>query len=243
MATAGDLIKSAMRVIGVIGKSETPSTDEMQDGLQAMQMMLSSWAVKGLLVRAMVMDSYALTVGQAAYTVGLGIGTDFSTAVPLKINSAYARDSSGIDSPVGIWTMTEYGKLTDKSTARGRPVLLAYDPGNAQQATRQGIINVYRIPDVVYTLFFESLKFFTEFVAITDTYTFEGQYDEPIKYNLAIRIYREYHQHGKPIPTDILQLAKDSLGVVENLNSETPVSELDMPGIGGGTYNIYSDTY
>ena len=48
--TSADIVKSAMRIIGAIGKSEVPSSDEMMDGLQALNLMLELWSARRLMV-------------------------------------------------------------------------------------------------------------------------------------------------------------------------------------------------
>jgi hypothetical protein len=54
VATVRDRIKRAMRLIGAAATGETPSADELADGLTALNAMLSSWSLESLLVPSIV---------------------------------------------------------------------------------------------------------------------------------------------------------------------------------------------
>jgi hypothetical protein len=72
--------------------------------------------------------------------------------------------------------------------------------------------------------------------------TFEEVYSEALKYNLAIRLYREYHEHGKPIPSDLIYLADRAMCVIEKLNAEQVHSIIEVPSR-RGVFNIYTGDY
>jgi len=239
--TAGDLIKAAMRLAQVLQKGEDPDDGEMQDGLQAMSMMLHSWAAKKLMVRANVQESFPLSAGVASYTIGVG-GT-FNTSKPLAITSAFLRDANNVDTGIDVITREVYDSYQDKAISVARPVAICYDPGLAQQAVQTGTILVYYIPDGItpYTLFIDSQKPFTEITAITDTMTFELPYEEAIKYELALRLWPEYHK-GDP-PQLLMMMANEAMHTVETMNATPIIAGLDLPGTKGMSYNIYTGGY
>jgi hypothetical protein len=232
-----DLIKSSMRVAQVIRQNEDPVTQEMTDALQAMTIMLQSWAARKLLVRAMVLDVKVLSAGVSSYTLGAG-GT-IVTIKPVRVISGFIRDSSGNDTPLDIWTKEEYDTISAKTTS-GLPYILAYDPGLPQQASQMGTIYIYPIPDgsSSYTLYMNSQKPFTEFSAVTETMTFEQIYNEAIKYELAKRLWREYHKTD--IPQDVWVMAKEAMDIVEMINSTQVIADLDVPSGYSESYNIYT---
>ena len=49
-ATAGELIKGALRLIGQLAEGEEPSADTMQDSIMAMNQMIQSWDTERLSV-------------------------------------------------------------------------------------------------------------------------------------------------------------------------------------------------
>lgn len=242
--TALQLIKASMRVAQVLAKGEEPDTDEANDALEAMGIMLHSWSARSLLVRANTQEDFALVPGTSEYTIG--VGGDFNTSKPIAIKSAFIRDSNGVDLPVDVVGRDVYDSFQDKAISESTPLILCYDPGAAQQASQLGTVLLYYIPDNTnsYTLYITSQKPFTDITTLSETLTFEPQYEEPIKYELAIRLWREYHGASKPIPQDIIQLANEAMHVLETTNSVQLVSGLDLPGMkGGGMYNIYTGGY
>ena len=240
--TVTSLIYSAMRKIGVMAKSETPTADEMNDALQALNLMLESWSARSLMVRGTIRESFPLTAGVASYTIG-PTGT-FITSKPVAIDQAFVRDTSNLDTGMDVVTLQEYNDYQDKAIATGRPIALSYDPGAAQQANQLGTIMVYYIPDAstAYTLFIESQKPLTDFATITDAVTFEPQYAEAIVYNLALRLHPEYFDDGRPISPLLLASARAAMCVLEKSNAVQPISAMDVPGR-KAVYNIYSDIY
>jgi len=50
MATAGDIINSALRLIGLLAEGETPSPETSQDALSAMNQMIDSWNTERLMI-------------------------------------------------------------------------------------------------------------------------------------------------------------------------------------------------
>ena len=241
-ATASDVIKSALRLCGVIGKSEVPSADEMQDALQALNLMLEHWSARRLIVRGTTQFSNALTAGQASYTIG--IGGNFNTAKPIAVTSAFVRDSANVDTDLDVVSRDEYNSYGDKVLALSRPVSLCYDAGLAQQAVQTGTILFYPVPDAstAYTIFMQIQAQLTDFAALTDAVTFEAKYGEAMKYELAKRLWREYRESERPIPGDILVLADKAMCVIEKTNHELPRASMEVPPR-KSIFNIYSGDY
>lgn len=239
MSSVLDLIKASLRGIQVLAKSEEPAADEANDALEAMTMMLQSWSARNLIVRATLGETFVLTADQGSYTIGSG--GNFNTTKPVKVRSAFIRDSNNIDSPLSIETMSYYSDLSDKIVSSGRPEVLVYNPGLAQQSTQLGTIYLYSIPDVAYTLGITSTKPLTDFTSLTETVTFDGPYKEAIKYGLMMRLWGEYHK-GDP-PSHLVALESASLTTLENINSYVPPSAMDVPGSGRASYDIYTGSY
>lgn len=234
-----DIITIALRKAGAIRKSEVPAADETQDALDALKIMLHSWAARKLMVRATVPENFPITANVAAYTIGSGGA--FNTTKPFSITSAYILDANGVKSGLDVVTKEKFESHTDNTIATARPVELFYDPGLAQQATQKGTINLYYIPDATigYTLYINSTKPFTDFATLAEDVTFEPPYEEAIMYELAIRLWRDYHAHNVAVPRDLYDLANEAMHTVETMNAKQVVSGIDLPGTGSGAYNIY----
>ena len=70
--------------------------------------------------------------------------------------------------------------------------------------------------------------------------TFQPAYYEALLYNLAVRIYRSFFKHSKPIPPDVVDLAREAKRVIERMNDNRVHMQSDFPAK-KGTYNIYTD--
>ena len=232
-----DLILASMRVARVLDKGEVPDNSEMNDAMQALTMMLHAWAARNLMVRALVQVNFPLVAGKDHYTIG--VGGDFNMVKPLSIPGGFLRDSNNVDTGLDILTKTEYDSFQDKIISESRPTSVYYDPGLAQQANQMGTIYVYYIPDntLAYTMFLDTRIPFTDFSHLTDVVTFETPYEEAIKYELAVRLWAEYHR--TPLPNDIAVLANEAIHTVEMMNSRQYTMVTDLPGAPGTSYNIY----
>ena len=240
--TASDVIKAALRGIGVIGKSEVPSADEMMDALQSLNLMLEQWSARSLIVRGTQQFNNVLTANKYSYTIGTG--GNFNTLKPIDITSAFIRDANNVDTGLDIVSREEYDSYEDKIITTGRPVALCFDAGAAQQASQMGTVLFYYIPDtsVAYTVYMQMQVALTNFANLTSTVTFEAKYGEPMKYELMIRLWREYHETSKPIPDDIRALASRAMCVLEKTNHVLPRAVLEVPPR-KTVFNIYTGDY
>lgn len=235
-----DLIKKAMQKAGIIAKSETPSADELQDGLKDLNLMLNSWSVMKLMVFGSVQESFALVAGTRTYTIGAtGV---FATTKPIRVTGGFIRDSNNVDTGLSIVPEDSYDSFQDKAISKGRPELLNFDAGLTQQAAPLGTIALYPIPDQAYTLYLDSYKHLNEIATINTTITLDEAYNEAIIYNLIPRIWREYHDNREPIPEDLIALARGSFSLIKNLNSKRLQMGTDLPGQ-SGAYNINTGQY
>ena len=116
---AQDIIKGAMRALGVLDKSEAPTSDEMNDALQALNMMIDEWSARRLMSTALTRLSFPLAGNQQSYTIGPG--GNFNTTVPFDITSAFLRDGYGLDYPLEIMTREVFDSMQDKSFVSAPP--------------------------------------------------------------------------------------------------------------------------
>jgi hypothetical protein len=235
-----DLIKAALQEIGALAADETPSGSDTQLALKRLNLMLGAWSADNLRVRATVQENFSLVAGTRSYTIGsTGV---FATVKPLKIVAAFIRDSNNNDAGLNIIEKDLYNSFTDKMISSGTPEDLYYDPGLTQQTDQLGTIFLSPIPDAADTLYIESQKILTSISSVGAAVTFEPPYYEAILYNLAVRLYRSFHEHSAPIPADTLRMAVDSLAVIERMNSVTPTAGMNMPTQTGG-WNINTGDY
>ncbi len=174
--TAGDIINKAFKKAGI----DTPNATHDADGLDALNNLLTSWSIDGLMVPFVIRENFTLTIGDAEYSIGSG--ADFDTVRPLKVIDAFLRDSS-IDYSLDVGALKGYNRVSMK-TSECRPTKLYY---LAEMAN--GKILFDREPDKAYELYLDSEKEITEFAATTTTVAdifVPNPYKRGLIYNLAV---------------------------------------------------------
>lgn len=218
--TAQTLIKAALRAIGSIATGETPTADELEDGLEAMQLMLRNWSARGIRLYFTTTESVSLT-GAESYTWGSG-GT-ITTARPVQIHGAYTSENI-----VEVIDEAKYRRLVVAGYS-GPVAYLWYQP-------QYPLAYLFPWPLDSSTLYVHSTKELTEPSAITSTIAFPPAYDDAIKWNLAVRLAPEY---GKEPSQTVMSLAASTLQAIETLNFNVPAINTPIAGLGVfGGYSI-----
>ncbi len=235
------LIRTALQDIGAVAKSESPTSDEMADGLMKLNFMIDAWSVRSLMVLGAVLEGFPLVAGSYVYTIGPG--GNFNTSRPSAITDAYIRDGNNQDTPVDILTADEYYAIEDKAIGTGRPRGLFFDPGQTESASPVGIVYLYPAPDASapYTVYLGEQKPLTEFASLTDSVLFQPAYYEALEYNLAVRLWPQYHEDGKPISARLDKFAIDSVRILEMANGRRVTATIEVPGAKRTGYNIYTE--
>lgn len=230
------LITSAMRKNTLIASGETPTPSEYADGLEALQVMIRSWAAVRQNIFASSKESFSLSPSTASYT--WGSGGVIATARPKQIVGAYVLDANGGSNPVRLIDEDKYRSITVKTTP-GRP-----DRIFLHQTYPLATLYVYPVPEVAEVMWIDSYKQFTEtgsFDLTTSTLAFPDEYQEAMIYNLATRIASEF---GKTIPPEVAAIAKASRDRVSILNAANQVKSIDLslPVYASSFYNINTDS-
>ena len=243
--TTGDLLAEVLAIIGAAEGDEVASAAEERAFSRAVNLFLNHLSARSSMIHAAVMESFTLTAAQRTYTVKTS--GEFNTPTPVEIlDGCYVRDSNNADTPIRVISLQEYNAYGDKLTATGRPEAINFDPGQAQQSTRQALVSVYPIPDssTTWTLFLALQKPLTEIVSHWTSLTFHPAYFEFLAYAMAVRLYHRYHDHRLAIPAEILDVARETEAAVVRMNrnvSDYTASANPMPSLSGGSrFNVYS---
>lgn len=239
IVTVSDILKDAMGLCNATEIDETPSSSEMAVALRAANMMIDRWSAQHLMLRSNTQLVVPLTAAKATYTVGAS-GADVTAGKPLRILSGVVTDG-GVNYPLDVYTQEMFNNLVGQGISSGRPVYVAYDPGEAQQAAQKGTLSFYFTPDRSYTVRLEAQMYLTELVNFTDSISFEPAYYEALIYQLAIRLFRRYSDDKTPIPADLTLIASEALKNIKTLNAERVVASFDLLGR-RGRYNILTDS-
>lgn len=238
--TADSLITGALKLLGVIAGTETPSADQGADGLQRLNEMLDMWQTQGLLIPSISRNVYPLTTA-ASYTIGPG-GT-FNQQWPETIVRAgliYTSGTASLEIPLRLATVDGFANEVMKAVTSPFPGVIYYDHAYVNGL---GTITVWPVPTGTFSL---QIALYTpatliQFASLHTAYTFPPGYAKTLRYNLARDLAPEY---GKAADPTLVAVALDSLANIKRANSRLMDLQLDPSVLSGrgGVYNIFSDT-
>lgn len=238
MATALDVITDALQMLGVYDPNETLTDADAQTGLSVLNDMLDSWSNESLTTFAWLTNSFPLVANQQSYTVGPG--GNFNTTRPLQIltgpGTCFIRDTNSNDYPVDVVAQDVWNLIGLKDNTSDIPDTLFYDP-----QFPLGIINMFPVPIITYTLFFSSQLQLADLPLITTPISLPPGYKLALGTNLAVAL-KPYFADGNLDPI-IIERAAKSLGNIKRTNMREIVAVYDSEIVSrtSPTYNIYRD--
>lgn len=188
--TRDDIIKRALRLIGVVAQGETPTATQISEATVALNGLCLAWQADGMPLWAIKTHTMPLVEDKVGYEIG-ATSTDIVLPKPLKVLQAwYHNNVSNSDVPLRIVTQQQYNMLGNKE-AKGMPVQLWYQP-----LTDTGMLTLYLVPDAYteanITLSFVYQAPYSAFDASADVLDFPQEWYDAITYGLASRLAPEY---------------------------------------------------
>lgn len=185
--TRDDIINASLRVLGVIGVGETPSTEEVTNASQALNILIKAIQVEGVPLWTYKEIVLPLVASQSVYTIGPT--GNLVTPRPLRIIDGFIRDNTtGADTTLQQISREEYDQYGQKTTS-GVPNSFYYDP----QLTN-GIVSLYNVPtDATRSIHFHIQRPIEDMVSSTDNFDFPQEWFQVLKYGLATEMGVEYN--------------------------------------------------
>lgn len=229
---ARDLVKGALRQINAIGVGETPSAEDLSDGLDSLSAMLESWAIEKLMVFAPTREVFTLVPGQEMYTIGPT--GNFNTSSPVDILLAGIQlvgSTPPAEIPLEIVTLQQRADTRMKDLQSTIPRDLYYE--NGAPFSR---LYLYPVPAYAHQIVIYSNK---QLLSITDGNTdliLPSGYWDALLYNLAVKRAPEY---GKEPSQTVMSMAVKSKAAVKRANYRPSYMKGD-PAVMGRTawFNI-----
>ena len=214
--TAATIISASFDKIGIA----TPTTAQNTSALTSLNNMISLMGAD-FLPPYVTRYSHALTIADAEYTIGSG--GNFDTTRPLKIESAFLRDSSSYDHPLKIISSHDYNSIFSKSMTSA-PEYLYYQPEYTI-----GKIILDSAPEQAYDLHLDMWVNFTEFAALSTSFALPNEYKAFFVYNLAVSLAEDWDRN---VSKTLYAMAQESKNIIERLNASvkpTPIARFDIP--------------
>ena len=187
-----EIIKRALRLLGVIAQGENPTTVQTEEAAVALNGLVKAWQADGMPLWAIKTKSMPLKQGKKTYVLGeSATSPDIPMPKPLKVIQAWHFNAAtNVNTPLRIVTQQEYNMLGNK-TMPGLPVQIWYQP-----LVNTGEMHVFLTPDQ-YTEQFLTLHFvyqapFADFDSATDVPDFPQEWYDAVTYGLATRLAPEY---------------------------------------------------
>lgn len=227
--TVAELIRGALRTLGVLASSETPTAAEQADALTSLNDMLDSWAGERLALYATLRSTHTLTVGLSPHTIGTS-GT-FNVTRPVRIDRASIILASATTSerPLDILSDGEWQLTADKVT-RGTPSALWVETAHPLEK-----LWLNPVPNAADTLVLYTWQQLGRFASASVTVDLPPGYQRAIRYNLAAELAGEY---GVSLSGDNASIAAESKATLKRLNSKPGYLRCDAAALGGGGFNL-----
>lgn len=236
MTTALDIINQALKKSGVLGVGQTALAEDVNDAFLDLNDMIAQWRRKRWIMWHLTTHSFVST-GAQSYTVGQG--GNFNIPRPDRLESAFFRQEvnsnpQNIDYPLQILEAREDYNLIALKTLQTFPSFIFYDA-----AYPTGVVYPWPvIPASIYSLHITVKGVLSGFANLTTGLNAPDEFVAAMKFNLARRLRVSYQEPADP---ELNALAKDSLNVIRNANTQIPRLQVDPTLIRPGLYNIYSD--
>lgn len=236
--TALDVIKDALRDLGVLGKGQDIDEDDAARALQRMDDMLDSWSIQPYAIYAWSDITHTLVSGSASYTIG-PTGADITAARPIQIIQAFVRDDNAYDYPVDVISYSDYMRITDKTTDTTYPNILAYNAGHPN-----GTVYIWPVADTANTLHMIAESVLSNLATTSATFTFPPGYRIAVVKNLALQLAPMFAVNVAP---DLKKQAEAAMAAIKRANNRNRSngaridSVLLAMGSGRGGYNWRTD--
>ena len=204
--TVGDLIRSAMRKIGVLAAGEPLDANEGDDAKIVFSQMVDSWALESLLIPVVSVVKKQLLAGQGEYTIGIYPeitipDNHIETARPEKILAAFIRDAYDTDYPQELIDVKTYSRISRKTNS-SRPSRIYIRKGWPLNT-----ILFESLPYADETLHLEVIQPLSGYLStasLTDVVNLPPGYEQALIYNLAMVLADEW---GKDISNSVATIA------------------------------------
>lgn len=236
MATAGDQINGALRLLGVLAEGETPSAETSQDALNALNQMIDSWNTERLSVFSTIDQVETWPPGARSRT--FGPTGDIVGARPILIDdSTYFRDpASGISYGLKLINQQQYNGIAVKTVTSTYPQVLWVN------MTYPNIeMYVYPVPTKVLEFHIVSVEPLTQPATLATDLAFPPGYLRCFRYNLACEIAPEFGVEPSP---QVQRIAMASKRTLKRINNPDDIMALPYSIVGTRQrYNIFAGNY
>jgi hypothetical protein len=211
--TAQDLISRSLTLCGRLGAGRGAGQSESSVALGLLNALIDSWNAQGLLVFSIRSDTYAMTIGKQAYTIGPG-AADFNTTRPVHIEQANALvtvASQSVRVPMALLTAEQWAAVPATSDQSVLPQRL-YDDYAAPIST----LYVHPIPSAACSIELFTWQQLGAIAQLNDTLVLPPAFEHALAYNLAMELGPAFNLPPRP---EVQALAAQAKAAIAELNA------------------------
>jgi hypothetical protein len=206
--TSGVLVRSSLRLLGAIATGETPTADEMNDGLSSLNDLLEGLSTQNLAVYGSAVEVFPTVAAQATYTIGPA--GNWNTTRPVRISGDGICTFNGVDFPVEQIGQGDYDAIGLKTQQQPIVEKLLYVNDNPL-----GRITLWPVPSGIVNITINTDRVLTAVADAFTAMTFPPGYMLMMRYMLAVLMAPDY---GISVPPEISSVARAALGDVKRAN-------------------------
>jgi hypothetical protein len=243
MTTAGDQIKGALRLLGVLAEGETPSAETSQDALSALNQMIDSWNTERLSVFSTQDQVRFWPPGVLSRTLGPtgnipdALGSTISNRPILVDDATYFRDpQTNVSYGIKLINQLQYDGIAVKTVTSTYPQVMFVN------MTYPNIeMYIYPVPLRLLEWHFISVQELTRPAVLATQLTFPPGYLRAFRYNLACEMAPEF---GVEPSAQVQRIAMYSKRNLKRINNPDDIMALPYSIVGTRQrYNIYAGNY
>lgn len=232
MATAGDQINGALRLIGELAEGETPSAETSADALTALNQMLDSWSIERLSVFCTQDQSFTWPVNTTTRT--LGPTGNFVGTRPVLVDDSTYFIQNGLSYPLALVNEDQYNAIALKTNTSTFPQVLWVNMDMPDITMK-----VYPVPTSTIEIHIISVQELDQPAVLATSLVIPPGYLRAFRFNLAVEIAAEF---GVEPPRVVAAIARKSKANIKRINN--PMDLLAMPAAlvsrRRGNFNIWT---
>lgn len=236
MASAGDIINGALRLIGVLAEGETPSPETSADALFAMNQMIESWNTEKLSIFNTQDQVFTWPSGEIQRH--LGPTGDFVGNRPVLLeDSTYYRDpSTNVSFGIKFINQQQYDGIAVKTVTSTYPQVMWI---NMEYPNIQ--MTIYPKPTRDLEWHFISVQELDNPVNLATTLAFPPGYLRAFRYNLACELAPEF---GVEPSRQVQRIAMVSKRNIKRINNPEDIMSLPYSLVATRQrFNVYAGNY
>lgn len=236
MATAGDLINGALRLIGQLAEGETPSAETSADALFAMNQMIDSWNTEKLSIYNTQDQTFTWPAGEIQRHLG-PTGEFVGNRPVLLDDSTYYRDpGTNVSFGIKFINQQQYDGIAVKTVTSTYPQVMWI---NMEYPNIQ--MTIYPKPTRDLEWHFISAQELTQPATLATDILLPPGYLRAFRYNLACEIAAEF---GVEPSNQVKRIAMSAKRNIKRINN--PDDIMSMPYSLVATrqrFNVYAGNY